>query len=155
MLLAGRREETSTVQAAEIEKKIDDKPVFAVKLKSKKQDHRKGSRPPERKGEPPKVKSCFNCRGEYPHKSTCPAKNKRCNKCGKMNHFARQCRNDGRHTNKIRPLLAQNNVSSSDTDSSSESDTEYCYTTTAKKEGEQPSTKVKIQGSKIHMTVDT
>ena len=64
MLLAGRREETSTVQAAEIEKKIDDKPVLAVKLKFKKQDLRKGSRPPERKGEPLKVKSCFNCGGD-------------------------------------------------------------------------------------------
>ena len=39
MLLAGRREETSTVQAAEIEKKIDDKSVLAVKKKTRKQEN--------------------------------------------------------------------------------------------------------------------
>ena len=99
MLLAGRREETSTVQAAEIEKKIDDKPILAVKKKSKKQHLNKENNSSERKGDSPKTKSCFNCGGEYPHKSTCPAKNKRCNNCGKLNHFARQCQSNRRQRN--------------------------------------------------------
>ena len=72
-----------------------------------------------------------------------------------MNHFASQCQSNRRQRNQVRPLLAQNNTSSSDTDSSSELDTQYCYATTTKKETEQPTTKVKIQGSKIKMTVDT
>ena len=155
MLLAGRREETSTVQAAEIEKKIDDKSVLAVKKKPRKQHSKTENNASERKGDSPKIKSCFNCGGEYPHKNTCPAKNKRCKNCGKMNHFARQCQSNRRQRNQVRPLLAQNNTSSSDTDSSSELDTQYCYATTTKKETEQPTTKVKIQGSKIKMTVDT
>ena len=40
----------------------------------------------------PKVK-CRNCGLVWPHpaESPCPAKGKRCKKCGKLNHFARVC----------------------------------------------------------------
>ena len=34
-------------------------------------------------------------------------------------------------------------------------DTQYCYATSTKEETEQPTTKVKVQGNKIKMTVDT
>lgn len=35
---------------------------------------------------------CRNCGGPYPHKDSCPARNTKCNSCGKLNHFARVCR---------------------------------------------------------------
>ena len=62
MLLAGRQEETSTVQAAEIEKKIDDKPIFVFKKKPRKYPKEENNAS-ERKGDSPKIKSCFNCGG--------------------------------------------------------------------------------------------
>ena len=39
-----------------------------------------------------KVLACFNCGGEYPHKSVCPAKGKECRNCGKLNHFVKFCK---------------------------------------------------------------
>ena len=34
--------------------------------------------------------TCRNCGGEWPHTNNpCPAKNKECRKCKKLNHFAR------------------------------------------------------------------
>ena len=37
-------------------------------------------------------KRCFNCAGEYPHSSECPARGKICKSCGKENHFETVCR---------------------------------------------------------------
>ena len=35
---------------------------------------------------------CKRCVGAYPHKESCPARNIKCNSCGKLNHFASICR---------------------------------------------------------------
>ncbi|XP_044174258.1 uncharacterized protein LOC122957876 [Acropora millepora] len=35
---------------------------------------------------------CRNCGGTYPHKDLCPARNKKCTSCSKLNHFAKVCR---------------------------------------------------------------
>ena len=43
---------------------------------------------------------CGLCGGKYPHDKQCPAKGKNCNKCGKLNHFARVCRSVNNKRNK-------------------------------------------------------
>ena len=35
---------------------------------------------------------CFNCGGEWPHKTSCPAKGKICEFCNGKNHYARVCK---------------------------------------------------------------
>ena len=40
-----------------------------------------------------KEKKCFNCGLKYPHEGTCPAKGRKCNNCGKLNHFSKVCKN--------------------------------------------------------------
>lgn len=46
---------------------------------------------------------CPNCGGQHaPDRSRCPAFNKRCNTCGKLNHFSRCCRS-GRPSTATRP----------------------------------------------------
>ncbi|MFY8165099.1 MAG: hypothetical protein ACOVJ8_00825 [Sediminibacterium sp.] len=48
------------------------------------------------------TQKCFLCGFEYPHvNKTCPANGKRCNKCGKLNHFESVCK-DGRLNNRTR-----------------------------------------------------
>ncbi len=34
---------------------------------------------------------CFRCGGNYPHKDSCPAIDKKCRKCDKRGHFASVC----------------------------------------------------------------
>ena len=35
---------------------------------------------------------CGMCGFEYPHKTSCPAFGKKCNNCGRLNHFTERCR---------------------------------------------------------------
>ena len=106
-------------------------------------------------------KTCFNCGGEFPHKEKpCPAKNKTCTKCGKQNHFAKQCRNGSRNERRsykpresqreLRPVKQSDNESSSNSDSDP---TEYCYAVRNKQK--HPQTSVSINGQLIKMTIDT
>ena len=37
-------------------------------------------------------RSCYRCGGAWPHEGQCPAMNKKCNKCGRINHFSSVCR---------------------------------------------------------------
>ena len=64
---------------------------------------------------------CRNCSGPYPHKDSCPAKNKECKSCGKLNHFARVCRKPFESPN---PPESAKHVTFEDT---AEND-EYVYT---------------------------
>ena len=82
---------------------------------------------------------CRNCGGPYPHKDSCPAKNKKCKSCGKLNHFARVCR--------THPPESAKHVTFEDT---VEND-EYVYTVGGDK---QQTCKVKIDGKKMEMMVD-
>ena len=82
---------------------------------------------------------CRNCGGPYPHKDSCPAKNKKCKSCGKLNHFARVCRTN--------PPESAKHVTFEDT---AEND-EYVYTVGGDK---QQTCKVKIDGKKMEMMVD-
>ena len=107
---------------------------------------------------------CRNCGGEWPQTNNpCPAKNKECRKCKKLNHFARVCRSGpmespGQSTaklsqsrgNTIRPV----NTSDLKETSSESSDSEYCYAVNTK-QSKSPITKLTINNQKVTFTVDT
>ena len=107
---------------------------------------------------------CRNCGGEWPHTNNpCPAKNKECRKCKKLNHFARVCRSGivespGQSTakqsqsrdNNIRPV----NTSNLKETNSESSDSEYCYAVNTK-QSKSPITKLKVNNQKVTFTVDT
>ena len=64
----------------------------------------------------PKVspkRSCYNCGNEWPHVTTpCPARNKVCCSCEKLNHFARVCRSPHTSQPHKKSGLRQNSYSS-------------------------------------------
>ena len=69
------------------------------------------SRPPQHEAQQSSRRSCNNCGGEWPHKggrASCPAFNKQCSTCKKMNHFARVCRSSQRLLSQ--PTHAQTSV---------------------------------------------
>ena len=60
--------------------------------------HRFESESESRSGKPRKrskssrrEKTCYKCGGLFPHKGDCPAKDKTCDKCKKVGHFAKVC----------------------------------------------------------------
>ena len=146
LLLDVRREETSKVQAADIEGSLDGQALNAFNTKISRGENNK---------------TCFNCGGDFPHKERpCPAKNKTCTKCGKQNHFAKQCRSRNSNTRRsqkphenrreLRPMRQSDDESSSNSDSE---DKEYCYAVNNKQK--YPHASVSINGQRIKMTVDT
>jgi len=94
----GRTLELSEMQATGIERGT----TAAVNVLDRKavDKHPKGSRVSKQQHY---NTSCRNCGGKYPHEGVCPAKNKECRACGKMNHFARQCCSTPNETNTKRP----------------------------------------------------
>ena len=42
-------------------------------------------------------KDCYFCGGPYSNEHRCPAKGKKCSKCGRLNHFAHACRSKSVH----------------------------------------------------------
>ncbi|XP_065064758.1 uncharacterized protein LOC135690983 [Rhopilema esculentum] len=113
MLIDGRRDETSSYQARDIET-THVHTETTNRLQSKSDN-----------------KTCNNCGGEWPHKNQCPAQGKTCRKCNKPNHFQSVCRSSKfskqkqrrpAHSRKshaaVRPLQHEDNSS----------DEEYLYT---------------------------
>ena len=144
MLLDGRRSETSQYQAREIESQ--DAPTATA--------HQVKTQPPADKV---KKQSCGNCGGSFPHKGPCPAKGKECHKCGKLNHYASVCRGgkprkrQNRTTTEIKPLEADNESDSSESD-------DYLYSLENRSHSrrkETPKTKVTVAGHTFAITVDT
>ena len=105
LLKAGRALELSESQAKEVEKNEAAANAIGSKRERKPQTPSKG----QPKVFPAKTtrgrhttvkpranpKKCGHCGGEYPHKDgPCRAKGKRCNSCGKLNHFAKECRSN-------------------------------------------------------------
>ena len=103
LLKAGRALELSETQAKGVES--DKTTVNTVKHKSKYETYsRKGKGRRREKQSQPRAEShkesrksngsskCRNCGGAYPHNDSCPARNKKCISCGKLNHFAKVCR---------------------------------------------------------------
>ena len=61
--------------------------------------HQQSRRDEGKRIEPPKPKNCSGCGNQIHPKSrsTCPAWNKYCRKCGKLNHFATVCRSPNKN----------------------------------------------------------
>ena len=108
---------------------------------------------------------CRNCGGQYPHDGDCPARGKDCKACGKMNHFARQCRSkqqkDTRRQyrpvdNKVRQQHSVCNVTerSNDNDSSS-SDDKYIFVINSGHDKLQPQAHIKINNMEISVLIDS
>ena len=94
MLLEGRRAETSTQQAADIEGQLSNQAVNTVRKHSAPQSSRNTNFPPR--------KSCFKCGGPFPPKRhPCPAKQQTCRKCGATGHFTKCCK--GKQPTRFRP----------------------------------------------------
>ncbi|XP_071963863.1 uncharacterized protein [Antedon mediterranea] len=92
---------------------------------------------------------CTYCGGEYPHKSknTCPAYGKKCNNCGKMNHYAKQCRQ--KHNAHAVDIM------SNDENDSTTSEDEYSFHITGTESEKQPKVNLTIQGSTVNAIIDT
>ena len=97
LLKAGRALELSETQAKEVESDKTTVNVVNDKRKSEKRSKKgKGCRRERRSGSHKESRKfdeatkCRNCGGTYPHKDSCPARNKK--SCGKLNHFAKVCR---------------------------------------------------------------
>ena len=97
LLLEARRKEISKTQAVDYKEHLDSTNLQAVKTPTTKEEKSTASLA---------NKGCFYCGRSYPQKKPCPAKNKTCPNCGKLNHFACQCRSrntrENRQTGKTR-----------------------------------------------------
>ena len=143
LLIAGRQLEMSSFEAANIEQKqSEQEEVCAI---------RKNTRQPCPQSR--NTSLCRNCGGEWPHENgNCPARGKECSKCGKLNHFAKQCQSSNTAKtpskreykccdNNIRPVVC---VSDNTSESSSSDESSYCYAvkTTCKQTCKQTSCKI-------------
>ena len=154
LLITGRQLERSHIQARHIEEKVhiveQDPPVIQALN--------------DRRRTRTVANMCRNCGGEWPHTNNpCPAKNKECRKCKKLNHFPRVCRSGpkespGQSTAKLSQSRGDNvrpvNTSDLKETSSESSDSEYCYAVNTK-QSKSPITKLTINNQKVTFTVDT
>lgn len=154
----GRTLELSEMHASGIERGA----AAAVNALDQKR-YPKSSRWPEKRST---SNQCRNCGGKYPHDGECPAKNKECRACGKVNHFARQCRstskdnNTKRPQNKARydPKKVHHITKTADERierNSSSSDDGYVFAVDADKISELPQTQVMLNGSSMSVLIDS
>ena len=137
MLIDGRRDETSSFQARDIEtNQVHTETTHRLQSKSDK-------------------KTCNNCGGEWPHKNQCPTQGKTCCKCNKLNHFQSVCRSSKfskqkqrrpAHSRKshtvVRPSQHENNYSGE----------ENLYTDSNDKSSKRsPVVNVVVEGHKFNM----
>ena len=165
LLAKARAFESSEVHAAGMETSLQTPPISdnqaqAISSKHHSAPHHKQlsqSRPPTTRSP---HNRCNHCGGYWPHRSRpCPAKGKRCNACGKANHFALVCRSSKRSFSRP-PRQAVKQVSADAPPS-----TNVCYTTCAEEEylftvqvtdaNKTPLVTVKLNDMPISMTVDT
>ena len=151
LLKAGRALELGETQAKEVES--DKTTVNTVKHKSKNETYsRKGKGRRREKQSHPRAEShkesrksngsskCRNCGGAYPHNDSCPARNKKCISCGKLNHFAKVCRT-------IPPGSVKRVTEEDDTD-----EEDFVYAVGEKK---QPMCRLKIDGEYVELMLDS
>ena len=150
-LKAGRALELSETQAKEVES--DKTTVNNVKHKKKnetcskkgkgrrREQHSKSrseSHKESRKSD--ESSKCRNCGGTYPHKDSCPARNKKCTSCGKLNYFAKVCRT-------VPPGSVKRVTEEEDTD-----EEDYVYAVGEKK---QPMCRLEIDGEYVELMLDS
>ena len=149
LLKAGRALELSETQAKEVEN--DKTTVNAIKnnknKNSKKNSGRRQEQHNESRSESHKESrksnessKCRNCGGAYPHKDSCPARKKKCNSCGKLNHFAKVCRT-------VPPDSVKRVTEEEGTD-----EDDYVY---AVGETKQPMCSLEIDGEYLEMMLDS
>ena len=151
LLKAGRALELSETQAKEVESDKTTVNVVNDKRKSEKRSQkgkgcrrerhsgsRSGSHKESRKFD--EATKCRNCGGTYPHKDSCPARNKKCTSCGKLNHFAKVCRT-------VPPDSVKRVTEEEGTD-----DDDYVYAIGEKK---QPMCRLEIDGEYLEMMLDS
>ncbi|UYV69971.1 K02A2.6-like, partial [Cordylochernes scorpioides] len=82
-----------------------DKQVVVTKMNSKKWEDRKEPRKENTTNQSHKIiENCRNC-GRSHKINQCPAYQKRCNKCKKLNHFANLCRSKNTNSCKVRQIV--------------------------------------------------
>ena len=82
MLVDGRGKESSLYQSRDIEGNIKEEIVDKIITERNRIETKK---------------SCFNCGGEFPHTTICPAKGKQCQICLRYNHLPAYCRRGRSH----------------------------------------------------------
>ena len=118
---------------------------------------------------------CGLCGGNYPHPGgpkSCPAYNKTCNRCGKLNHYARCCRSNPKndhpksyyqkhqpkysnsHAGGSRPPARRATVNQVSTQSSDEEE-EYVYLVKTSNKQQLPHATVNMNNTPIHMMIDS
>uniref|UniRef100_A0AAQ4Q6X4 Gypsy retrotransposon integrase-like protein 1 n=1 Tax=Gasterosteus aculeatus aculeatus TaxID=481459 RepID=A0AAQ4Q6X4_GASAC len=110
--------------------------------------------------------SCRNCGGKYPHEGECPARSKQCRNCGKLNHFAKQCRSKIRDISAKQPQYKANQhhkkvhhitktPGEEQERNSSSSDDAYVFVVDAEKVSELPQTHIRLNGSSMVVLIDS
>ena len=131
--------EKTTVNTVNHKKKSDRHPKKGKgRQREEHSESRSESRKESRKTE--ESSKCGNCGGAYPHKDSCPAKNKKCTSCGKFNHFAKVCRT-------VPPGSVKRVTEEEDTD-----EEDYVY---AIGENKQPMCSLEIDGEYVELMLDS
>ena len=147
LLLLGCQDEMSRFQAADIEGKEAEDINFIHRRKgfTQRKTFHKSAR----------AKQCNNCGGEWPHQDgPCPASGQTCRNCKKLNHFARMCRSKAKHgktatpSASVRPLDITGNTSS-------DSESEYCYSLETKPKPSNPTMDICVNGQVVNFLIDT
>ncbi|UYV77712.1 K02A2.6-like, partial [Cordylochernes scorpioides] len=124
-----------------------DKQVAVTKMNSKKWEDRKGPRKENTNNQSHKIiENCRNC-GRSHKINQCPAYQKRCNKCKKLNHFANLCRSKNTNSYKIRQI-----VGSPEPEMIQEFVIQSVENTNLTEDWYE---EVKIKGKKVNMKLDT
>ena len=94
---------------------------------------------------------CSRCGYKKHSKKDCPAMGQKCNKCQKLNHFAKMCKSQ--HDNKSSVHLVQNSEDYTKLDSSEEEF--YVYTVCGSSRSDQALVRLTICNSNLDAKIDT
>ncbi|UYV65294.1 K02A2.6-like [Cordylochernes scorpioides] len=124
-----------------------DKQVAVTKMNSKKWEDSKEPRKENITNQSHKIiENCRNC-GRSHKINQCPAYQKRCNKCKKLNHFANLCRSQNTNSYKVRQI-----VGSPEPEMNQEFVIQSVENTNLTEDWYE---EVKIKGKKVNMKLDT
>ncbi|UYV70685.1 K02A2.6-like, partial [Cordylochernes scorpioides] len=124
-----------------------DKQVAVTKMNSKKWEDRKEPRKENTTNQSHKIiENCRNC-GRSHKINQCPAYQKRCNKCKKLNHFANLCRSKNTNSYKVKQI-----VGSPEPEMNQEFVIQSVENTNLTEDWYE---EVKIKGKKVNMKLDT